>query len=393
MIIRDFSKLLYQRLHEPDLLIQVILGPRQVGKTTGVMQIIQGEIGKPMGPYHYVSADEFLSLPTSWIHEEWDTAEKKGPGTILIIDEIQKIVDWSQAIKILWDKQKRTRPPSERIKCVLLGSSSLALQIGLSESLAGRFELIHAPHWNYLETKAAFGFDLKTYLAFGGYPGASGFIQDYPRWFNYLKNSVIEAVIGKDILSLRTVNKPALFRQTFEMLCGYPAQIISFTKLLGQLQDKGNTDLIQYYLELYEGAFLFRTLRKFALGHIQKKSSIPKILPLCPAFFSLHEGPDIIRDSTKMGRLFECAVGANLAQLPGELYYWKDGAYEVDYVYKWGNSIYAVEVKSSPDTTKGLTGLHMFRDKFPQARTIVLDMESYEQFLLEPFDFLQRWAR
>jgi hypothetical protein len=307
---RAFVARLEKRLCGEAPLIQVLVGPRQVGKTTGMRQLL----ARTPGNCHYANADDLLVTDRRWLLEQWQKALLLGDGALLVVDEIQKIPNWSEAIKSLWDVQPR------RLRVVLLGSSSLQIQSGLTESLAGRFELTRICHWSFTELRDAFGYDLERYLLYGGYPGAVAFEGDYDRWYAYLKDAIVEAVIGKDILQNRKVANPALFRQAFEILCRYPAQEISYTKLLGQLQDKGNTDLVKYYLELYAGAFLIYSLEKYSAKGWLTRSSSPKILMACPALYTMTAGPRTLANPELRGRLFELAVGAELLQLPGELF-------------------------------------------------------------------------
>lgn len=375
---RPFVRTLIERLHEPKPLIQVLLGPRQVGKTTGVQQALALLKAKQL----YVSADAILYPDSSWLLLQWQMAIQLGPGAILVIDEIQKIAHWAEAIKNLWDNQ-RTVP----IKCILLGSSSLQLQKGLTESLTGRFELITVGHWGYHELKQAFGYTVERYLTYGGYPGAVPFEKNFNRWYAYIKDSIIETVIGKDILNFRQVHNPALFRQAFEILCQYPAQEISYTKLLGQLQDKGNTDLVKYYIELYAGAFLLTPLFKYSSKPLQVKSSSPKMLPLCPALYTVHQGPDVLKSSVNKGRLLELAVGARLHLLPGTLFYWREKNHEVDYVFCLQGQVYAIEVKSGRQKTA--RGLTVFLEKFTKSKPIIISPENFSLFDQDPLKFLQ----
>jgi len=374
-----FAKTLKKRLKEESPLIQVVLGPRQVGKTTAAIQLTK----KLKQATHYVSADESFSTSSSWLTEHWQQAKLKDSRTVLFIDEIQKIPNWSQAIKSLWDKESQ----KNRLKVVLLGSSSLSLQSGLSESLAGRYERIRAYHWNYAETKKVFGWDLDTYLKYGGYPGSYEYIEDYQRWFAYVKNSIIENVIGRDILQLQTINKPALFRQAFEVLCSYPGQEISYNKILGQLQDKGNTDLVKRYIEIYCGAFLFQALPKFGSQLFKNKTSSPKICALAPALSSIYYG-DSVDNPEINGRMFEQAVGADLHRLPGELSYWRERNFEVDFVYRFQQQLYAIEVKSVRART--ISGLKKFLDKHPKAKPVIINKKNYSQFSKDPQTFLSK---
>ena len=199
---RHFVTLLEERLQEDHPLIQVILGPRQVGKTTGAQMLSGAQ------EVHYATADDSLSQTADWITEQWQTAKLKSESPVLIIDEIQKVIAWSDRIKALWDAEKRRKG---NLKLVLLGSSSLSLQRGLEESLAGRFEVIPVYHWTYGESKKQFSYQMDDYLVYGGYPESARFRGNYPRWQSYLKNAIIETVIGKDILRQNTVRKPALF--------------------------------------------------------------------------------------------------------------------------------------------------------------------------------------
>ena len=271
--VRPFVVQLAQRFASAQALIQVLVGPRQVGKTTGVRQLM----AQCTWPQHYASADDVLVSDRNWLLQQWQQALLMGDGALLVVDEIQKVPNWPETIKALWDAQPH------RLRVLLLGSSALDIQAGVTESLAGRFELLRVHHWTFAELQAAFDYDLPRYLAFGGYPGAVALEGDPDRWYAYMKDAIVEAVIGKDILQSRRVANPALFRQAFEILCAYPAQEISYTKLLGQLQDRGNTDLVKYYIELYGGAFLLHALQKYsAKAHLSRGSS-PKMLPACPA--------------------------------------------------------------------------------------------------------------
>ena len=377
---RSFVAQLEQRLSAGQPLIQVLAGPRQVGKTTGVKQLLARY------PYttHYANADDILTTDRTWLLEQWQKALLSGKKTLLVIDEIQKVPNWSETVKSLWDKAPKA------LRVIILGSSSLQLQKGLTESLAGRFELIRTHQWTYDELKHAFKYDLDRYLTYGGYPGAVGYENEFDRWYAYLKDSIIEAVVGKDILLNHKVGNPALFRQAFEILCRYPAQEISYTKLLGQLQDKGNTDLVKYYIELYSGAFLIHPLEKYSAKNYLSRGSSPKMLVSCPALYTMHEGPQVLSDPEKRGRLFETAVGTQLLQLPGDLYYWREKQKEVDFIYKYQGLLYAVEVKSGH--RKLSQGLNIFLEKFPKARPVIITPDNFAEFSESPRKFLDTIA-
>lgn len=357
--------------------IQVLVGPRQVGKTTGVRQLLS----RSALPSFYANADDLLSTDRTWLIEQWQRALLPGSPALLVIDEIQKIPNWPETIKALWDKG------GHHVRLVVLGSSSLQMQKGLTESLAGGFELTRIYHWTFAELRQAFGYDLDRYLLYGGYPGAVAYEDNFNRWYAYLKESIVESVIGKDILLNNRVGNPALFHQAFEILCRYPAQEVSYTKLLGQLQEKGNTDLVKYYIELYAGAFLLYPLSKYSTRSHLTRSSSPKILPACPALYSMHEGPDILGNPEVRGRIFELAVGAQLLQLPGELYYWRENNLEVDFVYRYRNQLYALEVKSG--RKKSSRGLEAFIKQFPAATPIIITSDNFSLLSEDPTTFLK----
>jgi len=312
-----------------------------------------------------------LSAPQEWIIELWQEARRK--KILLVIDEIQKIENWAEVVKKLSDEDKRNK---KALMCVLLGSSSLQIQKGLTESLTGRFQLIQAFHWNLHETGSLCRMGLSDYLKFGGYPGAYGLANDLPGWTNYLRHSIVETVLEKDILTYHTVKSPSLFKQAFELVTSYPAQEISLTKLLGQLQNKGNTDLVKHYLRLFEGAYLIKILEKYSTNQIKRKSSSPKILPLCPALYYLQIQQEY--SAQEKGRVFELIVGCQLVRLNGELFYWREDNFEVDYVFKSGKKVTAFEVKSG--RKKFANGLVEFAKRFPNSKQVIITEENYEEF-------------
>lgn len=377
---RPFVAQLEKRLLGELPLIQVLVGPRQVGKTTGMRQLL----ARCSHNNHYANADDLLVTDRTWLLEQWQKALLQGEGTLLVIDEIQKIPNWSETLKSLWDKHPHG------LRVAVLGSSSLQLQTGLTESLAGRFELTRIYHWTFTELKTAFGYDLERFLLYGGYPGSVPYEDEYDRWYAYLKDSIVEAVIGRDILLNRKVGNPALFRQAFEILCRYPAQEISYTKLLGQLQDKGNTDLIKYYLELYAGAFLMYPLEKYSEKGWLTRSSSPKILISCPALYTMTEGPRVLEDPEKRGRVFELAIGAQLQQLSGELFYWREKNAEVDFICQYQGQVFAIEVKSG--RRKSAKGLEAFLKHFPVACPVILTTDNFPLFSEDPKKFLQSFG-
>jgi predicted AAA+ superfamily ATPase len=363
---RAFVDHLKTTLLESPKFIQVILGPRQVGKTTGVLQLKD-----ELTSFHFIyeNADLVFSSKIEWLKSLWINVRgeaKKYPKVVLVIDEVQSIADWSKVIKGLWDHEKKEKT---LFHVVLLGSSSLELHQGLSESLAGRFEMTYVGHWGYQESKKLSPeMTLDNFLNYGGYPELL-LIKDEKRRLNYLKNSIVEPVISKDILQNVGVKKPALFRQVFELVCLHAGEILSLNKLLGQLQEGGNVDLVKYYLRLYEQAYLIKTLEKFTTNKIQMKGSSPKLLPRANALLGVFE--DISR-----GRKFEVMVGCHLLEKYQHVFYWREADKEVDYVIKLKNKIIAIEVKSG--RKKDFKGLEAFSKKFP-CKTLLLNEDNFEQ--------------
>ncbi len=389
---RIMSDVISKRLKEKRRFIQVILGPRQVGKTTAIGQVVK-EINMP---FHYAAADLPAPPDTQWIAMQWDLARikaEKSSAVILVLDEIQKVAHWSSEVKRLWDEDGRL---GNNIHVVLLGSSSLLLQKGLSESLAGRFELIRFPHWSWAEMKGCFGWSLDEYVFFGGYPASATLIRDEGRWGQYIRDSLIETALSKDILLLNRVEKPVLLRQLFVLSCEYGGQVLSYQKILGQLQDAGNTVTIAHYQKLLEGAFLISGLQKWAGSTLRLRNSSPKWLPLNTGLvtaLSNRTFKEWRNDPILWGRLVETAVGAHLVNkgvLEGvEVYYWREGNNEVDFVLRKGNSVSAIEVKSG-QKRPGAQGLTAFKKHYPRAKAFVVGISGMklEEFFETPINKL-----
>lgn len=345
---RSLTTNLTTRLAEPKPLIQVLIGPRQVGKTTAVRAAMGGH-----GLYE--SADSPTPPSYEMLNQWWDRAISSG-HRILAIDEVQKISGWSEVIKRRWDESPYA------LKVVLTGSSALLLEKGLSETLAGRFELIRATHWSYGEARDAFGLDLRKYIEFGCYPGSMHLLHDITRWSSYIRDSIVESVIGRDLLMLHPVNNPALLRQVFGLAAGMPTSIISLQKMMGQLQQKGSVPTIQNYLTLLGQAFLVTGVNKFSANVIREKKSSPKLIihdnGLARAFTRPVEAP---LTPEVFGRYFENVVGARLIEAGWDVFYWKHGKAEVDFVVQGpqGERL-AIEVKSGPTTESELAGLKVF---------------------------------
>jgi hypothetical protein len=380
LITRPFVDVLRMRLAEKLNFVQAVVGPRQVGKTTGLRQLLS--VWK--GPTLMASGDDVAPPTTSWIELQWRRAQAMGRGVILVLDEVQKIPNWSVTVKRLFDAGRHERA----LNVVLLGSASLTLQQGLADSLAGRYELIRADHWTLAECEQAFGWDLDMFLKFGGYPGAAELAGDVPRWRAFVRDAVIEPVLLKDLLALTPIGKPALFRQTFELALAYPAQEVSLQKLLGQLQEAGNVSTIRHYLDIFQGAFLLRTLQKYSGSEVRTRASSPKLVPCNTALVHAFRDPrDCDRDPDWRGRVFEAAVGAALCRGEHAVYYWRDGRHEVDYVIDVGGRPYAVEVKSG--RARRTSGLAAFLARHPDAVPVVIDSENAARVLRgEPLDQL-----
>ena len=356
-------------------LIQVVVGPRQVGKTTLSLQIFDNW----RGPKVYETADHPNIPTTKWIDAKWQNIrelykQKKQPA-LLIFDEVQKILKWSGMVKKLFDEDKRL---NYNINVLLLGSSALLMQRGLSESLAGRFELHHHNQWSFAECRECFSVSLDEYLYFGGYPGTLLMRKDETRWANYIRDSLIETVLSKDILLLAPVTKPILLRQSFGMAVNNAANIVSYQKMIGTLQDAGNTTTIASYLNLLSKAFLLSPLERWSGSRIRQRGSIPKILVFDNGLISAMSGSNFTKtkkNKVVWGKLVENAVGANLyfmvRRYGGELFYWRERDREVDYVVKKGNLLVGIEVKSGR-IDKSPAALSFFRRKYKNSKTIII---------------------
>ena len=393
---RRYATTLHGRLVEARRFLQVVAGPRQVGKTTLVQQVL----ADATLPSVYVSADEPALRDNAWLAAQWERArllvgEGGKRGAVLALDEIQKIPGWSEAVKRLWDEDTRARRP---LKVVLLGSAPLLMQQGLTESLAGRFEVLRLPHWSLTEMREAFGVSAEQFLYFGGYPGAAPLIEDPPRWRRYLLDALVETTIARDVLLLTRVDKPALLRRLFELGCRYSGQVLSYSKMLGQLHEAGNTTTLAHYLDLLSGAGMVTGLPKYAGKAVRQRASSPKLQVLNTALVTALSGLSLEEaraDREFWGRLTESAVGAHLANAAAsgvcELFYWRELNREVDFVVRSGRTIVALEVKSgrSPDA---LPGLAAFSEAFSPKRTLLVggDGIPVEEFLSRPVeDWLQ----
>lgn len=370
-------QIIKKRLEEPRRFIQVVMGARQTGKSTVVKQVLKDL----NDPYQFFSADNVSVTNSTWIADCWAAVRslKKNNGwesVVLVIDEIQKITNWSEVVKKEWDND--TFHDCD-IKVLLLGSSRVLLEKGLSESLAGRFEEIRMSHWSYREMKECFGFSLEQYLFYGGYPGAASLIDDDDRFQQYIQSSIIEATINKDILMDTPISKPALLRQTFELGAAYSGQQLSLNKMLGSLQDAGNTATLAGYIHLLNESGLLCGLQKFSIDTARRKASIPKLQVYNNALkrvFHPFTFEQAILDRKMWGRIFESAIGAYLVSQAFihrfEVFYWRERNDEVDFILRKKGSVVAIEVKSNAE--KRTDGLDKFRQLFyPQSSFIVGD--------------------
>ena len=374
------------RLREPRRFIQVIAGPRQVGKTTLARQVLEAA-GLPS---HFASADEAIGFDVGWIRAQWEVgrrlaAERPTDAAVLVLDEVQKVPRWSDTVKGLWDADSAS---GAQLHVVVLGSSPLLVQRDLTESLAGRFEIVRARHWSFPEMRDAFGFDLDRFVFFGGYPGAAGLVDDEERWQSYVLDSLVETTISRDVLLTTPIGKPALLRRLFGLACEYSGQVLSYTKMIGQLQEAGNTTTLAHYLDLLDGVGMVGGLQKFSGSAVRRRGSSPKLVAhntgLVSAvrrlpFASVREGPE------QWGRLVETAVGAHLLNHGYTPLYWRDRNREVDFVIATPQALTAIEVTSGR-RKDALPGLDAFLLRVPGARPLLVGAQGVplEEFFASP---------
>ena len=384
---RPQVKELLCRLREPRRFLQVVTGPRQVGKTTLVAQTVL----KSGLACHSASADGPTLHHIEWIEAQWNVArllmkESNKKEALLVLDEIQKIPNWSEVVKKLWDEDTKHR---RSLKVILIGSAPLLIGQGLTESLAGRFETLKLPHWSFSEMCKAFKWTLDQYLFYGAYPGAATLIRQPDRWSKYIRDSLIETTIARDVLLLSRVDKPALLRQLFELGCSYSGQIISYTKMLGQLQSAGNTTTLAHYLHLLEGAGMLTGLRKYAGSKARQRGSSPKMQILNTALMTAISGQNISSARANKefwGRLTESAIGSHLMSgvVKGsyEVFYWRDRNQEVDFVVRTGKKLTAIEVKSQYSSSS-FSDIAAFSAAFRSTKKLIIGSSGIgiEKFL------------
>jgi uncharacterized protein len=375
MFERPHLQSIIKRISEPRRFIQVLIGPRQVGKTTLVYQLLE----KSKLPNHVASADAIAASNIAWLEQQWETARLKmdqanAKEFLLVIDEIQKIGNWSETVKLLWDADTHAK---RELKVILLGSSRLLLQQGLTESLAGRFETTYMGHWSFSEMRQAFGWDSNQYVWFGGYPGSAPLIKEEERWKAYVQQSLIETSISKDILMLTRIDKPALMKRLFELGCLYSGQILSYNKMMGQLLDAGNTTTLSHYLDLFNTAGLLAGIEKFSGNLIYKRSSSPKFQVHNTALISAQSGDsfkDIQVRPDDWGRMVESSIGAHLINfsiVEGFIVsYWRERNEEVDFILERKGKVIGLEVKSG--STQSSSGISAFKKAFNPDKVLLV---------------------
>lgn len=382
---RDFVSTIVGRLAEPRRFMQIVVGARQTGKSTAVAQALS-RLDVPCVTFAF---DRARDRRSAVLEEKWESARslaKREGEAVLSLDEVQKVPDWSSTVKFLWDEDACT---GCNVKVLLTGSSTLLLKTGMAESLKGRYELIPSTQWTFRECREAFGYDLDDFLYFGGYPGAAPLRGDEARWSAYMRDSIIEPTLTQDILEMEAVRKPALLRALFEVGAVYSAQEISYRKLLGQLDDRGNTDVVAHYLDLLSHAGLMSGLMKYDEKVLKQRGSSPRLLVHDTSLMVVASGEGrtrLLEDSDRRGHLVETAVGAYLlARSVRENFsvcWWRDGSSEVDFVVTQGRRRTAIEVKSG--RVKSIKGLGEFVQRYPGTYTLVVgsDAFSVEDFLL-----------
>lgn len=376
MIIRSQSNDLIMHLQEPRRTIQVVAGPRQVGKTTLVKQVLQ----QLSTPSRFFNADGVEPDDKDWIAARWEEVRalmhfNQYQEIVLVIDEVHKINNWSEQVKREWDADTFN---DVNIKVVLLGSSRLLLKKGLTESLAGRFEILSMTHWSFQEMQEAFGWDINQYVYFGGYPGSAPYVNNEARWRKYMRESIIAPAIEKDVLQTTYIYKPALMHQLFHLGCAYSGELLSYNKMLGLLQDAGNATTLVNYLEVLGESKLLTGLPKYVMDASRKYRTIPKLQVYNNALLTaLTEGVSyekVFTDPQLWGRWVESAVGCYLLdkadELGCDLFYWREDNEEVDFVLRRADKLLAIEVKSGKRQSN--SGLSTFRQMYNPQHSLVV---------------------
>lgn len=385
MFHRAEVKVIASRIAEPRRFLQIVIGPRQVGKSTAIAQALKAQDL----PFHFARADAAAPASRAWLRAQWAQARaliRDGSSSaVLVVDEVQKVPQWSEEVKLLWDEDSFD---AVDLRVILCGSSSLLLSKGLSESLTGRFELIRMTHWTFSECSEAFGMTLDEFLMFGGYPGAIGLKCDPERWFAYMNDSIIDSTLSNDILMMENVSKPALLQALFKLGVTYSGQEVSYRKLMGQLDDAGNATTVAHYLDLLGKANLLCALPKFGDKELTVRNSTPRLMAFDTSLITASVATGrhaLLDDPSKKGHLVESAVGAYLLGRSKKerfgLYWWRENGVESDFVVRKDGALYAIEVKSGVNTN--IAGTVEFLKKHPTAKRIVVGSaeSSIEAFL------------
>lgn len=389
-------KELHSRFAAPSRFITIVAGPRQVGKTTLVRAALDHvahefiavdkyeEPLRPFGSYPETSFESTGGIrDAAWLIRCWQATREKqkqfrkihpAQAFVLVFDEIQKIPRWLEVVKGLWDAD---RAAGLDMHVVLLGSSPLLMQKGLTESLMGRYELIPVTHWSFPEMHKAFDFSLNEYLFFGGYPGSATLIREEARWRQYVLASLVQPSIDTDILQMVRVDKPALLKQLFALGSSYSGQILALSKVKGQLDGAGNETTLAGYLDLLGNAGLLTGLHKYHRGVARQRASAPKFNVLNTALMSSatpYTFAQAQADRSFWGRLLESAVGAHLrntAKNTEKVHFWRESPHEVDFVISDANRLTAIEVKSGTHQGR-LKGLDAFAAQHTGCRRLLV---------------------
>ncbi|WP_420446885.1 ATP-binding protein [Candidatus Poriferisodalis sp.] len=406
---RSYVTVLLERLSEVPSRLIAVFGPRQSGKTTIVRQALaqstlvrryeavdEPDRSSALTSTPRLAIPDFSSEPrdAQWLLRTWEESRQSAwespNGAVLVLDEIQKIPRWSEIVKGLWDADRAKGCP---LHVVILGSAPLLMQSGLTESLAGRFEMIAVTHWSFAEMAAAFGFSVDEFVFFGGYPGTAPLIGDVDRWSRYVLASLVQPNIERDVLAMTRVDKPVLLARLLELGALYSGQELSFNKMLGPLQDAGNTTTLARYLDLLGAAGLLVGLAKHTERPIIRRSSSPKLNVLNTALMSSiarYSFEEARSDRTFWGRLCESAVGAHLLNTASSrtaVRYWRDRGSEVDFVLQRGPRVVGIEVKSGRSMPRS-PGASVFERRFGALPTVLVGDHGvpFEDFLLKPAD-------
>lgn len=388
-----FEKIM-KRIEGPRFFMQVLAGPRQVGKSTLAHQVREAI----SFPSHYASTDGSALHDSKWIVRQWEIARQMAKkanndlGALLILDEIQKVPHWSEFVKKLWDEDTLNKL---NLKVMLLGSATLLIQTGLGESLAGRFEVIPISHWSFKECCEAFDWTLDQFAYFGGYPGAAQLIKDEERWSDYIIDSIIETSISRDVMLMTRIYKPALLRAVFELGCRCTGRILSYQTMLGQIQDAGNISILAHYLELLSEVGLIGGLKKFFTDPLHQRASSSKLQVFNTALTTAQSHlsfKEMRQDEDAWKKLIECCIGGHIINsalgTKIEVFYWKKESNEVDFVIRKGKTVITITVENDKRGLN-LRGVERFTRLYSPQHNLFVGKQGIpiDQFLFTPLEF------